>query len=1138
MNRSRFLLSLFLWLVILALGLVRINATMDAPPSLLRLRSRVFDPLITAKDVNKSPPRDGLYLVQFIGPVQPGWKDAVEAKGVRLYDYIPENAFIARLDAGAADGIRGLPFVRWVGPFRAEYRLAPDLMTSPTGELDASAPLTLTLQALPDADMTAIEEQITALGGRVLFRGNAGLAQYARVVAPRSGVATLAAIPNVVWVEPYFRPRLYNDVAGGQIMRANQVRADLGLYGAGQIVGVADTGLDVGVTTAAMSDDFEGRIVEGQAICAYFQGGRTTWNDFNGHGTHVAGSVLGSGVLSGSNPAAHDYANSFAGVAPEAQLVFQSIDHEPGDGLECVPPDLVTYLFNPAYQKGARVHTNSWGGPTGGTPNRPEYGGYNANARQVDSMMWQHPDMLILYAAGNAGVDKNRDGVVDLDAIGSPGTAKNAITVGASESLRPDITMTWGQGWPTSYPASPIRDDKLGDNADGMAAFSSRGPTDDGRIKPDLAAPGTLIISARSHDPQAGTGWGEYNQDYIYEGGTSMATPLTAGAAAIVREWLTRLKGVANPSAALIKALLIEGAADMSPGQYGTGSTQEVPAIRPNNVSGWGRVDLAASLEPAAPQKLWFEDHRAGLNTGDQVEYAFTVGGTASSASGAPLSPPRLNPDLSLAQPFAGPSPTSPAGWVQLLQNPGWESGTWSPWKTYGHPQLTNQSPHSGAWAVHFGGSNNANDQVWQVLDVPNQTGGINLRFWYRVQTEETYSRSDRFCYGIWNESGQTAYVLRCADLGQTGSQGWVQETYSLRYLELIRVLGERVLFGFFIDTDSSLPSTVWLDDAAFEVSVSGNPTPTPTPPPAATPTPTPTTQPPTCPEMIVDGGFEQATADNAHPAWHVEGNARFTRGQGIAHQGQNAAILGWTDSPARGDLWQWVTVPAAPASATLRFWYQKMEEGGLPVSVDITNGDGSHVWLHLGDIAQADFTWRQFEHTFTPAELATLAGKTTRLRFRIQNVSAPVDFVVDDVSWTLCSGGGPTPTPTPGPGGGPLRLTLAWTDYPGSLNASKALVNDLDLEVIAPNGTHYYGNQGVYQSGPCLRDGKWDACNNVEGVIIPQAPYGTYRIIVRAHNVPQGPQPFALVVRGDNLREGTSPPPTIENPLYLPLVR
>jgi len=86
-----------------------------------------------------------------------------------------------------------------------------------------------------------------------------------------------------------------------------------------------------------------------------------------------------------------------------------------------------------------------------------------------------------------------------------------------------------------------------------------------------------------------------------------MATPLTAGAAALVREWLTRVRGIANPSGALMKAVLLNGAVDMSPGQYGTGGTREIPAARPNNVAGWGRVNLLTA---------WTRLRRAGLDQG------------------------------------------------------------------------------------------------------------------------------------------------------------------------------------------------------------------------------------------------------------------------------------------------------------------------------------------------------------------------------------------------------------------------------------------------------------------------------------------------------------------------------------------
>ena len=90
---------------------------------------------------------------------------------------------------------------------------------------------------------------------------------------------------------------------------------------------------------------------------------------------------------------------------------------------------------------------------------------------------------------------------------------------------------------------------------------------------------------------------------------------------------------------------------------------------------------------------------------------------------------------------------------------------------------------------------------------------------------------------------------------------------------------------------------------------------------------------------------------------------------------------------------------------------------------------------------------------------------------------------------------------------------------------------------MIAPDGTHFYGNQGLYSSGQCLRDGKFDACNNNEGVIIPQALNGDYRVLIHGAEVPQGgSQPYAVVVTGDYARTtGTEPP--VSKFLYMPMI-
>ena len=123
----------------------------------------------------------------------------------------------------------------------------------------------------------------------------------------------------------------------------------------------------------------------------------------------------------------------------------------------------------------------------------------------------------------------------------------------ASRSARPSRCATqggyqtaYGQLWPSDYPTNPLKSDKPSDNGDDIAAFSSRGPTRDGRIKPDLVAPGTNILSVRSQALDAGGqsvgAPGRSPDKYMFDGGTSMATPLTTGAAAVVRQYLRTVK--------------------------------------------------------------------------------------------------------------------------------------------------------------------------------------------------------------------------------------------------------------------------------------------------------------------------------------------------------------------------------------------------------------------------------------------------------------------------------------------------------------------------------------------------------------------------------------------------------------------
>ncbi|WP_445475366.1 S8 family serine peptidase [Methanococcoides methylutens] len=489
---------------------------------------------------------DGYYIVQFKGYVIDEWKQDVRDTGAIIFDYIPNNAFIVRMNSSVKGEVENLESVQWLGPYHASYRISPSLssISEESGRVDV-------IVMLFDAgENQRVLTEIAELGGKIV--DDAG--DMVRVRIDNTKVPDIAAIEGVSWIELYVQPLILNDVAAG-IINVSYVRDTHGLTGSGQIVAVADTGLDTGVDDSSMHDDLEGRIISIHSWWMEF--GDSGGEDNNGHGTHVAGSVLGNGLLSNG---------LYAGMAPEAQLVFQSMQYDGSDpnlidGGLYFPADL-TLVFQEAYADGARIHSDSWGDGQ----NSAVYGNYTSKSRYVDSFMWDNPDFLIVFAAGN---EAGTSGTCT-----PPGTAKNALTVGASENYRPEVGIT-------------------ADNIDDIASFSSRGPTDDGRIKPDVVAPGTYIISTSSSMPYASYEYGTINDYYANNSGTSMSAPLTAGTAALVRQYYVENESI-SPSAALLKATLVNGAVDIG---------------KPTNAQGWGRVDLVRSLYPASPQKLHFHDN-------------------------------------------------------------------------------------------------------------------------------------------------------------------------------------------------------------------------------------------------------------------------------------------------------------------------------------------------------------------------------------------------------------------------------------------------------------------------------------------------------------------------------------------------
>ena len=612
-------------IIVLLLSLLANTPTSHSQPAppLLRLHRGAFEATQATSSATPSSlltAAPGAYaILQLRGPITLVDRTALESTGVKLLEYLPDFAYLAQGTPKQLAAAARLPQVYARTPFTLADKFAPAILRVLQRGENNFGPVHVI--GWPD-DNGALTHDLSALAANQPITFNA------------TQLLQAANLESVRWIEPASHPFLLNDHARA-IMNVDAAWENQSLFGAGQIIAVADSGLDTG-DMLTMSPDFAGRITATHVLSP-----TGDWGDGHGHGTHVTGSIAGAGVQSGAITATHTYTGSFAGVAPEASLVIQAFEIGSDGSLLGLPNDYYT-LFSQAYTDGARLHSDSWGFYTGSFANPPleeTFGGYPYGSQRTDEFLWDHPDMTIFFAAGNSGVDGppnasgfcffNDDGVIDPDSLLAPATAKNIVTIGAAESDRSTGgfgSYPWSWLNPFCFASSPIAEDYVANNAEGMAAFSSRGPTDDGRIKPDIVAPGTNIVSNHTHysNPTSAL-WGphETNGHYAYDGGTSMATPLTAGAGALVREWLVS-QGLANPSAAAVKATLLNTTHDMAPGQYGTGTTQEIPYNRPNSVAGWGRVDLGF-IEAATPYTLWVDDHTTGLTTGQVITYSDTL---------------------------------------------------------------------------------------------------------------------------------------------------------------------------------------------------------------------------------------------------------------------------------------------------------------------------------------------------------------------------------------------------------------------------------------------------------------------------------------------------------------------------------
>jgi hypothetical protein len=580
-------------------------------------------------------------LIQSRAPLTPQQTGELGRMGVDIHEYVSDNTYLCGYKGTDLNGIRSLPYVAWADVYLREFKVPPSLRASKGAPAAHVLPMGATpsiSKALRTVDIVFHEDVDTSSDAlRTAVAAAARIdkdsmpigRRKVRLTVQERYIDDLASIDAVRVIQEVPQVELRNNVAR-TILNASVVVSGTAYQGDGQMVAVADTGFDRG-STGSPHPAFTGRVAKLYALGRPGNpvlGQPSKSDDPDGHGTHVCGSVLGDGTSASMGGA-------IQGTAPRARLVVQSLIDSSGD-LSGIPADLHD-LFEPPYQNDdARVHTNSWGDPRPSLPYD-----HTASAAEIDDFVWTHQDMVICWAAGNKGTDRDGDGVVEPAEIGSEAAAKNCITVGASESVRleaqPDFP-TYGSFDPSSFPKNPIRDDPFANHAEGMAAFSSRGATQEGRYKPDVVAPGTSILSAHSRNaPPAPHTFGTSSDPlYFFETGTSMATPLVAGCAAVLRETLVK-HGMAAPPAALIKALLINGAVELT-GQYSPSEAGPSPNIN----SGWGRVNLLGSVILPGPNPNAGLGSGGPLNQGD--ENTITINIPEQSPGGRNLSPADVGP--------------------------------------------------------------------------------------------------------------------------------------------------------------------------------------------------------------------------------------------------------------------------------------------------------------------------------------------------------------------------------------------------------------------------------------------------------------------------------------------------------------
>ena len=547
------------------------NVAISSGSGQLWVQTGNFDPLYQTASIpsnlqaSEDPFATGYIIVQLFQNDGVLAESIAKGVGAQIVDTLPEDAWVLRLPNSVHSRSNSIvqlaedDRVRWVGAQQPAWRLDVDLH-------QASGVLDLDLTLAQDVDTSQMEEHLY-MAGSDFVHCDFYLCQIIGIDSV--WLPALSRDHRLLFIEPHDKIGINNNYARSiSTIDSTVNNHNGGLDGTGEVGALSDSGLDQD------HGDFDTRI---RGIYHNYGPDSSAADANSGHGTHVAGTMLGDG--SGDS--------STQGVAPAATFHFYQLEHDSSGQL--ARWGSLYDMFRDSQQKNAHVQSNSWGAQS-------SWGQYTSDSRSADSFLHDYDDFLVLFAAGNEGSQGSQS-------VAPPATAKNVLTVGASTTGRPG-TASAGQ----------------------IASFSSIGPTADGRIKPDIVAPGVQICSPRAEEAQNPSGWscssarhsGTTTPLYMSADGTSSSTPVVGGAALLARQFLRTELSISNPDSALIKAVLINGARDI-----GTANI-------PNMDEGWGQLDLEESLYPheGVIAKNIFYDTSQTLSPGLSYAYNYALDGS------------------------------------------------------------------------------------------------------------------------------------------------------------------------------------------------------------------------------------------------------------------------------------------------------------------------------------------------------------------------------------------------------------------------------------------------------------------------------------------------------------------------------